>query len=163
MRRAYPQFLAAGGEGLPADILQIIFPLTYWDSIRATPTAHDLDPYRRRGADQPGVDVRRRRAFAGANAWGLMQIVPSHRPPAGAAAVGIRRFTTSMLTNGDINIRLGTLLFSRLVDRFGGDLLRARQLQRGRQSRRAVEEPSVRAWRKTSSSTTFRSPRRRIT
>ena len=34
MRRAYPQHLTAGGQELPAEILQVIFPLTYWDSIR---------------------------------------------------------------------------------------------------------------------------------
>ena len=33
MRRAYPQFLAAGGEPLPPDVLRIIFPLDYWPLI----------------------------------------------------------------------------------------------------------------------------------
>jgi hypothetical protein len=41
MRRAYPQFLAAGGEGLPAEILQVIFPLTYWEAIRRNAALHD--------------------------------------------------------------------------------------------------------------------------
>src|SRR4029077_1578188 len=31
MRRTYPQFLTAGGRQLPAEILQVIFPLAYWD------------------------------------------------------------------------------------------------------------------------------------
>ena len=34
MRRAYPQFLAAGGEDLPPDVLQIIYPLDYWPLIQ---------------------------------------------------------------------------------------------------------------------------------
>ncbi|HEX6464833.1 MAG TPA: lytic transglycosylase domain-containing protein, partial [Vicinamibacterales bacterium] len=54
-----------------------------------------------------------------ANAWGLMQIVPSTGRRL-AAALGIRRFSTSMLINADTNIRLGTLYFSRLVNQFGG-------------------------------------------
>ena len=33
MRRAYPQFLAAGGEQLPPEVLRIIFPLDYWPLI----------------------------------------------------------------------------------------------------------------------------------
>jgi soluble lytic murein transglycosylase len=37
-----------------------------------------------------------------------------------ARELGIRRFSTSMLTNGDTNIRLGTLYFKRLVSQFGG-------------------------------------------
>src|SRR4029079_10865500 len=36
------------------------------------------------------------------------------------AGRGFRRFTTPMLTNGDTNIRLGTLYFKRLVSQFGG-------------------------------------------
>ena len=30
MKRAYPQYLAAGGETLPSEILQVIFPVDYW-------------------------------------------------------------------------------------------------------------------------------------
>jgi len=58
-------------------------------------------------------------AHSSANAWGLMQIVPSTGRRL-AAAAGIRRFSTSMLTNPETNIRHGTLLFSRLVKQFGG-------------------------------------------
>ena len=48
MRRAYPQHLAAGGEGLPPEILQVIFPLTYWDSIRKNVGAARSRSLRRR-------------------------------------------------------------------------------------------------------------------
>ena len=34
MRRAYPQFMASGGERLPREVLTHIFPLAYWDLIR---------------------------------------------------------------------------------------------------------------------------------
>jgi soluble lytic murein transglycosylase len=118
MRRAYPQFLAAGGEALPAEILQIIFPLTYWDSIKKNSTAHDLDPYVTAAliAQESTFDAS---AHSPANAWGLMQIVPSTGRRL-AASVGVRRFSTRMLTNADVNIRLGTVYFSRLVHQFGG-------------------------------------------
>ena len=43
MRRAYPQFMAAGGEGLPREVLTIIFPLAYWDLIQKYSSQHDLD------------------------------------------------------------------------------------------------------------------------
>jgi soluble lytic murein transglycosylase len=118
MRRAYPQHMAEGGEGLPAEVLQVIFPLTYWDSIRRNSAAHDLDPYvmaaliAQESTFDPG-------AHSSANAWGLMQIVPSTGRRL-APAIGIRRFRTPMLTNADTNIRLGTLYFSRLVEQFGG-------------------------------------------
>ena len=118
MRRAYPQFLAAGGEGLPAEILQVIFPLTYWESIRKNAALHDLDPFIVAAlvAQESTFDAA---AHSSANAWGLMQILPSTGKRL-ATSVGIRRFTTSMLTNGDTNIRLGTLYFKRLIQQFGG-------------------------------------------
>jgi len=118
MRRAYPQFLAEGGESLPADILQVIFPLTYWDAIKKNAALYELDPYLiaslilQESNFDPG-------ARSPANAYGLMQIVPTTGRRL-ATAVGIRRFNTAMLTNGDTNIRLGTLYFKRLIAQFGG-------------------------------------------
>jgi soluble lytic murein transglycosylase len=117
MRRAYPQFLAAG-QPLPVDILKVIFPLAYWDSIKRHATARGLDPFLVAAliAQESTFDPKAR---SGANAWGLMQIVPATGRRL-ARAVGMRRFSTSMLTNPDTNIRLGTLHFSRLVGQFGG-------------------------------------------
>jgi peptidoglycan lytic transglycosylase len=118
MRRAYPQFLASGGESLPAEILQVIFPLTYWDAIKKNASLYELDPYLIASLilQESNFDPAAR---SGANAWGLMQIVPSTGRRL-AVAVGIRRFNTAMLTNGDTNIRLGTLYFKRLASQFGG-------------------------------------------
>ena len=113
MRRAYPQHLTAGGQQLPPEILQVIFPLVYWDSIRKHSAQHDLDPYLVAAliAQESTFDAGVR---SSANAWGLMQLVPSTgrqlarvaRPP---------RFTTASLTNPEINIRLGHAYFSQLV------------------------------------------------
>jgi peptidoglycan lytic transglycosylase len=118
MRRTYPQFLTAGGQELPAEILQVIFPLEYWDSIRKHSALHDLDPYlvaaliAQESTFDPGIK-------SVANAWGLMQLVPSTGRRL-ARSVGLRGFSTASLTNPEINIRLGTLYFSQLVAQFGG-------------------------------------------
>jgi soluble lytic murein transglycosylase len=117
MRRAYPQFLAAGHQ-LPREILEVIFPLDHWDAIRKYSAANDLDPYLVAAliAQESTFDPEARSA---ANAWGLMQIVPATGRRL-ARTVGIRRFATSMLTSPETNIRLGTLYFSQLVRQFGG-------------------------------------------
>ena len=117
MRRAYPQFLTAN-QALPREILQVIFPLTYWDLIRKHATARNLDPYLVAAliGQESTFDPEVRSV---ANAWGLMQIVPSTGRQL-ARSLGIRRFTTSMLTNPETNVRMGTLYFSRLVQQFGG-------------------------------------------
>jgi len=118
MRRTYPQFLTAGGQQLPAEILQVIFPLAYWDSIRKYSAQRDLDPYVMAAliAQESTFDPQIKSV---ANAWGLMQIVPTTGRRL-ARAVGVRRFSTATLTNPEINIRLGTLYFSQLVSQFGG-------------------------------------------
>ncbi|HJR58805.1 MAG TPA: transglycosylase SLT domain-containing protein [Vicinamibacterales bacterium] len=118
MRRAYPQFLSAGGQQLPAEILQVIFPLTYWTSIQREAKARGLDPYLVAAliAQESTFDPEIRSA---ANAWGLMQIVPATGRRI-ARQIGIRGFRTSTLTNPEANLKIGTYYFSRLVQQFGG-------------------------------------------
>jgi len=117
MRRTYPQFLTAGGQQLPAEILQVIFPLVYWDSIRKYSAQHDLDPYLIAAlvAQESTFDAGVR---SSANAWGLMQLVPATGRKL-ARSLGFR-FTMASLTNPELNLRMGTLYFSQLVSHFGG-------------------------------------------
>jgi len=117
MRRAYPQFLAAGGEQLPPDVLRIIFPLDYWPLIKKYSDAHRLDPYLMTAlvAQESTftADVR-----SSANAVGLMQLIPSTGRRY-AAKLGIR-YSSRILTQPETNIRLGMRYFKDLMDRFGG-------------------------------------------
>ena len=64
MKRAYPQFMAAGGEQLPREMLTTIFPLGYWDLIKKYSAQRDLDPYLMAALDGAGVDVRARHPIA---------------------------------------------------------------------------------------------------
>lgn len=118
MRRAYPQFLADGGQQLPVELRQVIFPMAYWTSIRREATARGLDPYLMAAliAQESTFDPKARSV---ANAWGLMQIVPATGRRV-AQQLGMRRFQTSQLTDPEINIRLGMQYFSRLTKQFGG-------------------------------------------
>ncbi len=117
MRRAYPQFLAAGGENLPPDVLRVIFPLDYWPIIKKYSDGHGLDPYLMTAliAQESTftADVR-----SSANAVGLMQLIP---PTARryARKVGVR-YSAAVLTQPETNVRLGMTYFKDLVDRFGG-------------------------------------------
>jgi soluble lytic murein transglycosylase len=122
MRRAYPQHLtSAGASRLPDELLRVIFPLEYWESIRRYATARDLDPYLVAAliGQESTFDPAIRSA---ANAWGLMQIVPATGRRL-ARSLGIPRFRTAMLTQPDLNIRLGTTYFARLVDQFRAEHL----------------------------------------
>ncbi len=117
MRRAYPQFIAEGGEGLPSSILTVIFPVDYWSLIYKYATARSLDPYLMAAliAQESTFDAN---AKSGANAWGLMQVLPSTGRQY-AARLGIRPFRTQRLTEPETNIRIGMAFFADLVSRFG--------------------------------------------
>jgi soluble lytic murein transglycosylase len=118
MRRAYPQHLTAAGQEVPEEILKVIFPLAYWNSIKRESVARGLDPYVIAAliAQESTFDPKIRSV---ANAWGLMQIVPATGRRL-ARNLGIRNFTTARLTDPELNIKLGTYYFSRLVQQFGG-------------------------------------------
>jgi soluble lytic murein transglycosylase len=118
MRRAYPQFLAAGGEELPVDVLQIIFPLDYWPLIQKYSKIHSLDPYLITAlmAQESTFTAEIR---SSANARGLMQLLPS-TGRIYARKIGMKSFTTASLMQPETNVRLGTRYFKDLVDRFGG-------------------------------------------
>ncbi len=118
MRQAYPQYLSVAGDALPVEVQQVIFPIDYVPLIKRYTARHDLDPFvvaALIGQESSYVaDVK-----SPANAWGLMQILPSTGRQL-ARAEGIRPFTTRMLTNPETNIRLGTRYFSTLIRNLGG-------------------------------------------
>ncbi len=118
MRRAYPQFMAAGGEALPQEILRIIFPLDYWPLLKGNAQAHGLDPYilAALAAQESTFDAKIR---SSANAIGLLQIIPATGRRY-ARKVGMRNYSQQSLENPEINARLGTQYFADLVNRFGG-------------------------------------------
>jgi len=117
MKRAYPQYIAAGGEELPAEMLRVLFPLDYWPLIKKYSEQHELDPYviaaLMAQESTFTADIR-----SAANAYGLMQVIPATGRRY-ARSLGIR-YTSSTLTQPEANIRIGTAYFKDLVDRFGG-------------------------------------------
>jgi len=116
MRRAYPQFMAAGGEYLPPEVLSHIFPISYWDLIQKYSAAGGLDPYlvaalvAQESTFVP--DVR-----SSANAVGLMQLIP---PTARiyARKVGLA-YSAKLMTDPESNIRMGTTYLTELMRQFG--------------------------------------------
>src|SRR5262245_27089334 len=119
MRRAYPQFLTSGGEELPRDVLQVIFPVSYWDLINKYATANSLDPYLMVAlVAQESTFVPDVKSYA--NAYGLMQLIPSTaRMTAQRAKL---RYTLRGLTDPEVNVRLGMLNFAANLKQPGGAL-----------------------------------------
>jgi soluble lytic murein transglycosylase len=143
MRRAYPQFMAQGGENLPPSILRVIFPLDYWDLIRRHAAARKLDPHLMAAliAQESTFDADIRSV---ANAWGLMQIIPATGRRY-AQTLGIRPFRTDRLTDPETNVRIGMAYFADLLNRFGdpAPALAAYNAGEQRVSRWIAERPGV--------------------
>jgi soluble lytic murein transglycosylase len=118
MKRAYPQYLAAGGEQLPNEILRVIFPVDYWPLLQKYAKQRGLDPFVVAAlvAQESNFDAGVR---SHANAYGLMQILPSTGRQY-ARRLGVRPFSTRRLTEAEINVRLGTQIFADSIKKFGG-------------------------------------------
>jgi peptidoglycan lytic transglycosylase len=118
MKRAYPQYLTAGGENLPPELLRVLFPINYWSLIRRYSYEHQLDPY------VVAALIAQESTFtadvkSSANAYGLMQLLPSTGRQY-AKLLHLPRFSIGMLTTAEPNIKMGTAYFADLVKQFGG-------------------------------------------
>lgn len=119
VKRAYPQYMAAGGEKLPSELLRVLFPVNYWSLIRRYSELHHVDPYMMAALclqeSNFAADVR-----SPANAYGVMQLLPSTGRQYAKSLHFTKRFSLSMLTTAETNINMGTAHFSDLVRQFGG-------------------------------------------
>ena len=89
MKRAYPQYMAAGGEKLPPELLKVLFPV---ELLAADPALFGRAPARSvhdRGADRAGVDVHGGRQV-GRQRLRADAAAAVHRPPVRAACCSCR-------------------------------------------------------------------------
>jgi soluble lytic murein transglycosylase len=118
MKRALPYEAAAPIKAIPLVYWRILFPEPYWETIKAESAKNNLDPYmvasliRQESEFSPSV-------VSYANAWGLMQLLPTVGK-AMAREEGIRNFQTFQLLDPETNIRLGTRYLRQMLERFGG-------------------------------------------
>ena len=118
LKRALPYAATASIPSIPLVYWRILFPEPYWETIKAESAKNNLDPYlvasliRQESEFNPS-------AISYANAYGLMQLLPSSGR-ALAREEGIRNFQTYQLLNPEMNIRLGTRYLRQMLDRFGG-------------------------------------------
>jgi soluble lytic murein transglycosylase len=118
LKRALPFYTSAPIDTIPMGYWKILFPQQYWSSIEQGAAKNGLDPYmvasliRQESEFNPG-------AISGANAWGLMQLLPSVGRSM-AKEEGIRHFNEVELLNPDTNIRLGSRYLKQTLDKFDG-------------------------------------------
>ncbi len=118
LKRAMPYATSASINSIPLAYWRILFPEAWWDTIKTESAKNGLDPYlvasliRQESEFNPS-------AISYANAWGLMQLLPSVGKSL-AREEGMTHFETYQLLDPETNIRLGTRNLRHLIDRFGG-------------------------------------------
>jgi soluble lytic murein transglycosylase len=117
LKRALPYAASASIQSIPLAYWRILFPEPYWETIKTESARNGLDPYlvasliRQESEFNPS-------AVSYANAYGLMQLLPSVGS-AMAREEGMRHFEPSQLLDPETNIRLGTRYLREQLDKFG--------------------------------------------
>ena len=118
LQRRFRQFVRHGGTGIPARFWSILFPLSYWETIRAEADKRGLDPYlvasiiRQESLFEPTT-------VSNAGAVGLMQIMPEEAARI-ASVAGIEGMTRERLFDPEENIAVGAAEYSQKLASMGG-------------------------------------------
>lgn len=119
LKRSFPDYSQMKPEELTRDEWDVFYPLAYWDAISQEARARSLDPYTVAGLIRQ-ESVFNPRAISGANAYGLMQLLP------GTARLTAKRYgvddsitTDTLLNDPRLNIRLGTSYLKDQLDKYG--------------------------------------------
>ncbi len=119
LQRCFRQFVRHGGADVPTRFWQILFPLNYWDTIRAEANRRQLDPY------LVASIIRQESGFepmtvSNAGAVGLMQIMPDEAPRI-ASVGGLEEITRDGLFDPDQNIAIGAAEYSQKLAIMSGN------------------------------------------
>lgn len=118
MKHCGISFYSLSVDQVPALYWHLLFPQPYWTDVVTQSKKNGLDPYfvasliRQESEFNAGAVSR-------ANAFGLMQLIPSVGKSM-AKKQKIRHFKTSDLLNARVNLELGTMNLKQVLDRFGG-------------------------------------------
>ncbi|MGA3239813.1 MAG: transglycosylase SLT domain-containing protein [Bryobacteraceae bacterium] len=120
MKALVPDYLNLPVPDAPREFWQYLFPMPYRPELVADAQAHNLDPNLVAGLIRQESEFNPD-AVSPANADGLMQV----RPGTGAQfarAAGIQGFTSRMLFQPEVNLKLGTAIFRSMLDKNGGSV-----------------------------------------
>ncbi len=120
MKRSKIPFFSLPVEEVPMTYWQIVFPRPYWPQLSSDAQANGLDPFlvasliRQESEFNPGAVSR-------ANAYGLMQLLPSVGKSE-AKKAGERHFSTNELLDPIKNLELGTVDLRQTINRYNGQV-----------------------------------------
>ncbi len=120
IKNVLPGYLFMPREGAPQRFWRMAFPLPYYPLIVKYSAQVGLDPFLVAALIRQESEFNPR-AVSVSKAIGLMQVMPASGREL-ARQIPVRGFRTSQLTTPEINIRLGTFYFRRLLDSCSGKM-----------------------------------------
>jgi len=118
IKRFVASYLRMPLESAPPEFWQLAFPLPYRSSLERYTSRHSLDKFLMAGLVRQESEFNAR-AVSRSRAYGLTQVLPSTGRQL-SRKVGLRRFSTSMLLQPDVNLRLGTYYLRSLLNQLEG-------------------------------------------
>jgi soluble lytic murein transglycosylase len=120
MKRSRIPFFSLPVNDVPLAYWQLVFPRPYWQALESDAKANGLDPYLVASLIRQESEFNPE-AVSRANAYGLMQLLPSTGKSI-AKKEGDRHFTTSELLDPTTNLHLGTIDLRHSIDRYNGQV-----------------------------------------
>jgi soluble lytic murein transglycosylase len=120
MKRSGISFFTQPVDQVPAVYWHLLFPQPYWTEIVSDSGSNGLDPYLVASLIRQESEFNAG-AVSPANAYGLMQLLPSVGRSE-ARKHGIKRFSAGQLLEPSVNLELGTANLKQVLDRFGGQV-----------------------------------------
>jgi len=120
LKRAVPTYYSVELSALPREYWEHLFPRPYWTDLRTYSHENGLDPglvaslIRQESEFNPG-------AISHANAWGLMQLLPTVGRGE-AKELKMRGFVQEQLLSPNINLRLGTRYLKEMIEHYNGQV-----------------------------------------
>jgi soluble lytic murein transglycosylase len=120
MKHSGISFFTQPMNQVPDIYWHLLFPQPYWTELVSNAGSNGLDPYLVASLIRQESEFNAG-AVSHANAYGLMQLLPSVGKSM-AKKHGIKRFDTRQLLNPSVNLELGTTNLKQVLDRFGGQV-----------------------------------------
>jgi soluble lytic murein transglycosylase len=118
MKHSGISFFALPLDQVPTVYWKVLFPQPYWSELVANSQKNGLDPFLVASLIRQESEFNAN-VVSHANAWGLMQLLPSVGKSM-AKKEGLKGFNTNALLNPAVNLQLGTRNLRMVLDRFGG-------------------------------------------
>jgi soluble lytic murein transglycosylase len=118
MKHSGISFFALPLEQVPTVYWKVLFPQPYWSELVANSQKNGLDPFLVASLIRQESEFNAN-VVSHANAWGLMQLLPSVGKSM-AKKEGLKGYNTNALLNPSVNLQLGTRNLRMVLDRFGG-------------------------------------------